>query len=142
MKEVTKHYANEDITVVWKPSKCIHAAICVKKLPEVYKPKEKPWINLGDTSTEKLIDQINACPSGALSYIVNQAKEDDPGNTSTTTTVEVMPNGPLIMDGEISLTLSDQSTERKSGKTALCRCGASANKLFCDGKPLAVNFQG
>lgn len=61
-----------DITIIWQPHLCIHAGICVKMLPNVYKPKERPWIQVGETSKEKLIEQISACPSGALTYRVNR----------------------------------------------------------------------
>jgi len=59
---------NEDITILWIPSKCQHAGICVKSLPQVYHPQDKPWITPEGTSVEELIDQIERCPSGALGY--------------------------------------------------------------------------
>ena len=65
-------YKNDDITIVWKPNVCIHAAKCVGALPEVYKPKEKPWITIENASTEELVTQIGTCPSGALSYYKNK----------------------------------------------------------------------
>ncbi|KOF02738.1 putative Fe-S cluster protein YjdI [Roseivirga ehrenbergii] len=67
-KEIVKEYSNGELTVVWKPQKCIHAGECVKALPEVYNPKEKPWIKAENASTQALKDQIAKCPSGALSY--------------------------------------------------------------------------
>lgn len=66
----TKHYTeNKDITITWTPSKCIHAGICVKMLPKVYHPKEKPWLLPEHASREELIAQVDQCPSGALGYI-------------------------------------------------------------------------
>ncbi|GAA4271484.1 (4Fe-4S)-binding protein [Aquimarina gracilis] len=67
--EIRKEYSNREITVVWKPGKCIHAGVCVKTLPNVYDPKAKPWITPENATTKALIDQIDRCPSGALSYI-------------------------------------------------------------------------
>ena len=67
-------YSNDDITVVWKPDLCKHAAICVKMLPEVYKPKEKPWITIENGTSEELISQVTQCPSGALTYYKNKKK--------------------------------------------------------------------
>lgn len=61
-------YTNGDITVLWKPELCQHAGICVKMLPKVYNPKERPWVKLEFATTPELIEQINKCPSGALSY--------------------------------------------------------------------------
>jgi uncharacterized Fe-S cluster protein YjdI len=66
--EIIKEYSNEDLTIFWKPKTCIHAAECVKRLPKVYKPREKPWLTIENATTQELKAQIEACPSGALSY--------------------------------------------------------------------------
>lgn len=63
----TKEYSNGEITIKWTPEKCIHAGVCVKKLPKVYHPKDTPWITPENATTAELIDQVNQCPSGALS---------------------------------------------------------------------------
>ncbi|HLW30951.1 MAG TPA: (4Fe-4S)-binding protein [Aequorivita sp.] len=63
----TKEYSNGEITILWKHKKCIHSGICVKKLPKVYNPKDRPWIKPENATTEELIDQVPKCPSGALS---------------------------------------------------------------------------
>lgn len=74
----TKQYKNnKDIIVTWTPSKCIHAGICVKTLPDVYHPKEQPWLRPEHATREDLVRQINSCPSGALGYIIPGA--EDPG---------------------------------------------------------------
>ena len=65
-------YSNREITIIWQPDVCIHSGICVATLPAVYKPKERPWIQIGNATTEELISQIKACPSGALSYKFNE----------------------------------------------------------------------
>ncbi len=67
-KEKIIEYKNNDIAVIWKPGKCIHAAECVKRLPQVYDPKARPWIKVENATTDALINQIAACPSGALTY--------------------------------------------------------------------------
>lgn len=65
----TKAYReNPDLTVLWTPSKCIHAGVCVRSLPQVYHPKDKPWIKADKASAEELMEQIDRCPSGALGY--------------------------------------------------------------------------
>ncbi|WP_299253469.1 (4Fe-4S)-binding protein [uncultured Aquimarina sp.] len=66
-----KEYTNGELTIVWKPEKCVHAGVCVKTLPKVYDPKRKPWIQAENASTEALKSQIETCPSGALSYFKN-----------------------------------------------------------------------
>jgi uncharacterized Fe-S cluster protein YjdI len=65
-------YKNKDITIHWDQSKCIHAGVCVRSLPNVYNPKERPWVKIENASTEELKTQIDNCPSGALSYTLNE----------------------------------------------------------------------
>ena len=74
MTEIIKEYTNGELTIVWKPKSCIHAAKCVKTLPKVYNPKEKPWITISNATTQELKTQIKKCPSGALRYYMNNKK--------------------------------------------------------------------
>lgn len=62
-----KEYSNGEVTILWKPEKCIHAGICVKTLPQVYNPKERPWIKPENATTTEIINQVAKCPSAALS---------------------------------------------------------------------------
>lgn len=64
-------YATDELTVIWKPDLCEHSGICVKTLPLVYRPQERPWIKPENATTEELIAQINKCPSGALSFALH-----------------------------------------------------------------------
>ncbi len=61
-----KEYTNGDITIIWKAEKCIHSGICVKTLPEVYNPNERPWIKIDNATSKELREQVAMCPSGAL----------------------------------------------------------------------------
>ena len=75
MKQITKKYSNGEVTVVWKPHICIHSAICFRGLPEVFDPREKPWVKIDGASTEVIIDQVKKCPSAALSFFMNNNEE-------------------------------------------------------------------
>ncbi len=141
-KEIRKEYSTEGITVIWKPRKCIHSAVCVKTLPNVYKPDEKPWIIPDNASAKELKKQIDLCPSGALSYSLGEGfTEEFKSNKHMSNKVEVLPNGPLMVHGELEVTLADGSKETKSKPTAFCRCGASDNKPYCDGSHRAAGFK-
>ncbi|MDX5583399.1 MAG: (4Fe-4S)-binding protein [Aureibaculum sp.] len=139
-KEITKKYKNDDITVVWKPKLCIHAAECVKRLPEVYDPKSKPWIKIENASSDALKSQIDKCPSGALSYYNNN--ENNKEIMEAQIKVNAMENGPLLVDGSIEVTKPDGTVEIKEKTTAFCRCGASVNKPYCDGQHRKIDFEG
>ena len=67
-----KEYTNGEVTIVWQSGKCAHSGICVKNNPDVFKPKEQPWIVTDNSTTEKIIETVNKCPSGALTYYLNK----------------------------------------------------------------------
>jgi uncharacterized Fe-S cluster protein YjdI len=74
MENIIKKYTNGEVTIVWKPAVCQHSTICWKQatgLPEVFNPKEKPWIKPFSASTAAIINQVKKCPSGALSFYLN-----------------------------------------------------------------------
>lgn len=66
-------YTNGELTIVWQPELCQHAGICVKMLPNVYHPKERPWVQIENATTEELITQISKCLSKALVNISHSA---------------------------------------------------------------------
>lgn len=69
-----REYSNGEITIIWQPEKCTHAGICFKTLPQVYRPKEKPWVRPENATTEELIAQVESCPSGALTWRRNDVQ--------------------------------------------------------------------
>jgi len=138
-KEIIKEYSNEEITVLWKPKTCIHAAECVKRLPKVYNPKEKPWIKIENATIDELISQIDVCPSGALTYRLKINKND---KKMENTKIDVLENGPLIVHGTVEIINSNGEKKIKENKTAFCRCGVSQNKPYCDGAHRNAEFKG
>ncbi|CAM1364864.1 Uncharacterized Fe-S cluster protein YjdI [Tenacibaculum sediminilitoris] len=139
-KEIIKKYSNNDITVIWKPSMCIHSKKCWKGLLQVFNPQNRPWVNMDGATTERIKKQVEECPSGALSY--TSKKEGSPVAAHTETKVEVLENGPLLIYGTLHVTNLDGTTEKKNKTTAFCRCGASLNKPYCDGTHVKVEFKG
>lgn len=140
-KKKVKEYSNGEVTVVWKPQLCIHSENCVKGLPDVFKPKEKPWIQAENADTEALVEQIKKCPSGALSFYMNGEKEESQKAEAPALKAEVLKAGPLMVHGDISVKLPDGSTEQRKRATAFCRCGASSNKPYCDGSHNKIGFE-
>jgi uncharacterized Fe-S cluster protein YjdI len=65
-KDIIKEYSNGRITVLWEPSLCTHCTVCYTLLPSVFKPNERPWIDINGASDEEIIDQVEECPSDAL----------------------------------------------------------------------------
>lgn len=78
VKKITKKYSNGEVTVVWQPAKCTHSAKCFMGLPEVFNPDERPWVKPEGAGTERIIAQVKLCPSGALSYFMNEKEAAKP----------------------------------------------------------------
>ena len=131
-KERKIRYKNDDVTVIWKPDICIHAANCAKGLPEVFNPKSKPWINVNGADSKSIISQVNKCPSGAIT-IEKQNIMENKESQEQKLVVQVADKGPYLIKTGCTIIDANGNETMKEGVVALCRCGASSNKPFCDG---------
>lgn len=139
MSDKGRKYSTQQIVVYYQPRLCIHAAECARGLPEVFRPQEKPWVQPEHSSPEAIAEVVARCPSGALQFerLDGGASEAIPGSLSIT----LVPNGPAYMRGPISLK-DDQGLVLYQGtRLALCRCGQSHNKPFCDNSHPSIGFQ-
>jgi len=144
MSERKKMYTNEDITVIWKPDACIHSTKCWKASLAIFNPKRRPWIDMTGGTTEEIIKIVNNCPSGALSYErndgISEQKTQHAQTQQSQTTVQVSKGGPYLVTGKFVFVGTDGKEEIKEGSVALCRCGGSNNKPFCDGTHRKIGF--
>ena len=145
----TLKYTNGELTVVWKPDTCIHSRICWTELKEVFDPTKRPWVNMDGSTTEKIIEQVRKCPSGALSYFMKEGNKtistqafSVAGEAAQITNIQIKPNGPILITTDCLITHSNGEQEIKKGSTALCRYGASGNKPYCDGTHRKIGFEG
>jgi CDGSH-type Zn-finger protein len=92
-------------------------------------------------STERIIEQVDKCPSGALSYFFNTEGPKEPTNDAEVI-VEIDAKGPLMIYGKINIIDQDGTITERNKSTAFCRCGASANKPYCDGSHSRIDFKG
>ncbi|HTQ64603.1 MAG TPA: (4Fe-4S)-binding protein [Puia sp.] len=72
MSQKNFKYSNGEVTVVWKPDICQHSGVCVRGLPSVFNSKKRPWIDISRSDTFQIVEQVKKCPSGALSYFMNE----------------------------------------------------------------------
>lgn len=147
MSAVRKIYPRSELAVVWQPSLCIHSEKCFHGLPGVFDPARRPWIDVNAATAEEIIAQVGRCPSGALSIEYPPGAGAQPAAqgqaaAAERTRVEVLRDGPLLVHGEITVIGADGRSEARSGSTALCRCGASKNKPYCDGSHKTIDFRG
>jgi len=64
----TRTYENGEIRDIWRPDLCAHSGVCVRGLAEVFRPGERPWIDLSGAASDRIVAQVDRCPSGALSW--------------------------------------------------------------------------
>lgn len=130
-----REYATDELVVEWRPELCYHDRACIRAQPAVFDPNRRPWVEAGAASTADVEEAVRRCPSGALrSHRVGLRVEPE-----RVTEVSVTPDGPLILRGNLRI-VRDGVEVARLGKAALCRCGQSSNKPFCDGTHLKVGF--
>jgi uncharacterized Fe-S cluster protein YjdI/CDGSH-type Zn-finger protein len=134
-----KEYRGEDIVVIWEPAFCIHVANCLAGLPDVFDASRRPWVEPDLASADEVAKVVMTCPTGALHFrrLDDGAEEPEPPET----TVQVRPNGPVYLHGKIRIEDADGNLIREDTRVALCRCGGSANKPFCDGTHRTNGFK-
>jgi uncharacterized Fe-S cluster protein YjdI len=158
-----RKYTNGEITVYWKPSKCIHATTCFRELLEVFNPRKRPWVNMQGAPTEKIIEVVDKCPTLAiywkynkdltaaeLSGETNLGEEVTPEDvlthqkeeTVTGASISIMKNGPLLVEGDFKVIGPEGNELKTMIMTSFCRCGHSRAQPYCDGTHRKVGFEG
>ena len=139
MKQKIHKYASDKIEVQYDVARCIHAAECVRGLPRAFNPNKRPWIDPDAASAEAIAAVVTRCPTGALHFTRKEGGSEEA--VPCTNTITIDPDGPLYVRGDIEVTTSDGTLLLKDTRVALCRCGASDNKPFCDGSHAEAGFQ-
>lgn len=131
-------FAGKQMDVTWDTRLCIHVAECGKATGDLFVGGRKPWCQPDLSSSTEVVDVVERCPSGALSY------EDKSGGTAesapTANSLHVATNGPLFFRGELNIKNAPADMPGVEFRAALCRCGASKNKPFCDNSHESADF--
>ena len=140
MSTTTKlhRYTGTAITVTYDATRCIHAAECARGLPSVFDPRARPWVNAEGAAANAIEATVLRCPSGALHFEMPDGVEESGAATNTATpTVD----GPTYLRGNLALMDADGNVALRDTRMALCRCGASQNKPFCDRSHRKAGFK-
>jgi CDGSH-type Zn-finger protein len=131
-------YRGKRITIFDNRAICAHAGYCSDGLKSVFRYGVEPWIDPDGAAVDEVIATIRKCPSGALSYAIEGKEGVAPERPPK---VEVTDNGPYAVSGGIELMNVEFGDGASREHYTLCRCGASANKPFCDGSHWRVEFK-
>ena len=133
-------YRTDAITVTFDPNVCIHSAECLRGEPNVFDVRRPRWIRPELADPEKVAEVVRRCPSGALRYVLASADSlaEPP---ATQVVVEVRKDGPLVVSGPVRIEAHDGTLVCEQDRVALCRCGGSAKKPYCDGSHARIGFK-
>ena len=118
---------------------CCHNATCTSTLPAAFEVGRSPWIDAKGATKEEIAALVRKCPSGALSYeadgqVVRDFTDRDPR-------IRIERDGPILVEGSVTIEVEDNLQPPSKEHFALCRCGASKNKPYCDGAHWAIKFR-
>src|SRR5262245_45989318 len=136
---LAKEYATDEIVVEWEPRLCFHSQNCVRSLPQVFDSSRRPWVQVDAASADEVEAAVALCPSGALR---TRRIGVSVAPRRQTPDVRASLDGPLLVSGGVRILDADGRVLYEGERAALCRCGGSANKPFCDGTHRTNGFRG
>ena len=136
-KDKRDTYVGSKVTIHDNRALCSHAGICTDNLPSVWRMKQEPWIDADGADVDAIVDIVNRCPSGALSYSIDGVEN---AAESATPAITVLKDGPYHVVGDVGLDVP-QNAGTSGHNYTLCRCGASKNKPLCDGSHWSADFK-
>ena len=136
---MAREYSNDRIVVTWEPALCIHSRFCVRGAPDSFDPDARPWITLEGADADHIAGVVARCPSGALHVRRLDGAAEETADERPS--VRTQRDGPIYVRGDLEVEDADGGVIRRDTRLALCRCGDSANKPFCDNSHLASGFE-
>jgi CDGSH-type Zn-finger protein/uncharacterized Fe-S cluster protein YjdI len=131
-------YPGNTATVSWNRKLCIHIGECGRAEGELFVGGRKPWCQPDLASDNETEDVVKRCPTGALA--VQFADGSRVEQAASQNTIQVSYNGPLFVRGDLQISETPAAAPGLRFRAALCRCGKSANKPFCDNSHLDSDF--
>ena len=133
------HYKGEKATVSWSGKHCIHIGECGRATGDLFVGGRKPWCEPDLASDDEIDEVVLRCPTGALSVEFGDGSHVE--SADAINTIHVSYNGPLFVRGDLNIDGAAENAPGLQYRAALCRCGASKNKPFCDNSHDAAEFR-
>ncbi|MDB4951914.1 MAG: hypothetical protein JWM27_4563 [Gemmatimonadetes bacterium] len=140
MGRKVREYRSDGIAVTFDARLCIHAERCVHGLPRVFDPAARPWIRPEMGDPDAVAQVVARCPTGALQYTRLDGGAAEAPEPEAIITVSA--DGALYVRGDVAVVDEDGGVFARGRRMALCRCGQSSNRPFCDGAHARIGFTG
>jgi len=138
-KKETFEYGGERATVSWNSKLCIHVGECGRAKGELFVAGRKPWCQPDIAADAEVTEVILRCPTGALSVEFSDGRSAETAPEENTVTVAY--NGPLFVSGDLDIDGAPDHVPGLKFRAALCRCGQSKNKPYCDNSHEDAGFK-
>jgi CDGSH-type Zn-finger protein/uncharacterized Fe-S cluster protein YjdI len=136
-KKKIYEFEGADVIVRWDRARCIHAEKCVHGSPEAFDPNRRPWIEPDHVDADEVARVVWDCPTGALHYERTDGGDAEPIPSSNVARLVV--DGPVYVEGKIVFKFPNGALGSEN-RVALCRCGDSKNKPYCDNSHIEAGF--
>lgn len=130
-------YAGTEIVVRDNRGTCCHFGNCTEHLPDVFHHQGDPFVTPDRAAPQAVIDIVRACPSGALGYVYDGTAYEGEAREPE---IYVAHDASYYVRGGIELEGEPMNQGAVREHYALCRCGKSRNKPFCDGTHWYAKF--
>ena len=131
-------YPGQAIDVHWDGRLCIHIGECGQSRGELFVGGRDPWCVPDKTTVDEVAEVCERCPTGALTYSARDGRQEQ---APAENRVTVAYNGPLFATGDLTIEGAPADMPGVRFRAALCRCGRSNNKPFCDNSHLEAGFE-
>ncbi len=125
-------YDGATVSVTYDASRCFHSGHCVRHLPDVFNTAARPWVQPDNGDAARVLEIVAGCPSGALHATHRDGATADTLAPDAAVSLRLMQNGPIILRGDVVIVDGNDVPLLQDARVALCRCGQSKNKPFCD----------
>jgi CDGSH-type Zn-finger protein/uncharacterized Fe-S cluster protein YjdI len=139
IKETRLRYEGKDITVYFSVDRCTHVAECLRGQPDVFDSSHRPWVKPDLADADQVAEVIIRCPTGALHFKRNDNGWEEP--IPEDNKISICSNGAMWLKGDLEIRTAEDQLLFKDTRIALCRCGHSAHKPFCDGIHAVTSFR-
>lgn len=133
-----KTYRGEKITVCWQRDLCLHVGECGRADNDLFVVKRDPWCAPDEVEVDTVAEMVERCPTGALTYVREDGIREKRASENT---VRIACDGPLFLQGQLEIQGATPDMPGVKYRAALCRCGHSQRKPFCDNQHQEQVFQ-